>query len=300
MESLKRKLKKNQIPPPVAKITVDKDPLAGINTEFDFSALESSDVDGDTLTYEWILWDGTKKTGGIFDMVFTEIGDYEIKLIVSDGEETVEDSIMINIVNQPPNIVLSEKNISCNYGDTLEISAEGTEDPEGDEVEITWTLPDGSTLKGKEIEFAVSEIGESKIVVVATDGISKSVEEISITAKESVEQLKESCEKVTYDDLLRNPDEYYGERIYIKAEIVQKISDQEFHVNMTKGGYGYYDDRTWLYFETIDISLIENDIIEVWGLAGGNESYETVLGATTTIPLVFGQYVNLVTKAGDR
>jgi len=286
--------------PPIAVIKTNRANEANINTEFTFSSADSSDVDGDPLTFEWTLWDGTKKTSATFPFLFKEIGNYEINLIVSDGKSTAEDSVIIQIVNQPPIINLSETNISCDVGDILKLSAKGTTDLEGDNIKITWYLPDDSTLEGEEIEYTVADLGKSVIVIVATDGIDEATGNIFIEAKESEEQFKQSCLKVKYDDLLRNPDKYKGERIYIKSEIVQKISNQEFHVMITKGSYGIYDDRTWLYFESIDISLIEDDIIEVWGLGGGNQSYETVMGAEVTIPLVFGQYVNLVTKAGDR
>ena len=287
-------------PPPVAKITINRDTEATVNTKFNFSGLDSSSADGSPLTYEWILWDGTRESGVFFDTVFNETGDYKIKLIVSDGEATAEDSIMISITGQPPKIVLSDKNIYCDVGDTLEISAAGTKDQEGNDAIITWLLPDGTKLEGEEIEYVVPEVGKSKIVVTAADGVNESVEEISISAKESLEQYKESCQKVSYDDLLRYPDDYFGKRIYTKAEIVQKLSEQEFHVNITEGRYGYYDDRAWLVFETVGISLIEKDIIEVWGMGLGNETYETVMGAKKTIPVILGEHVNLVKKAGDR
>lgn len=284
--------------PPIAEIKTDKYTRNNINTEINFSASNSSDPDGDALSYEWILWDGTKKNVESFSLIFNEIGDFEIKLIVSDGKESAEDSIIISIIDQAPVIVLDKENISCNFGDVLTLSAKGTSDSEGSEVKISWILPDGTILEGEEIEYTVTEVGESEITVLATDGTNESKEKIKITAKESEEQFKASCENVKYSDLLRNPDDYKFKRIHVKGKIVQRISDMEFHFNITKGSYGFWDDRTWLVLNNKpEENIIEDDIVEVWGFGGGNYDYETALGSINTIPVIFAEYVDIIQKA---
>jgi flagellar biosynthesis GTPase FlhF len=127
-------------------------------------------------------------------------------------------------------------------------------------------------------------------------------ERLRLLAIEEEKRVKSSALAVTYDDLLRYPENYYLKEIYIKGEIVQSLGSNQYHINMTPTRYGYTD-RVWvvLYLENdVKLSLIEKDIVEIWGMGMNNQSYETALGSSNTVPYIFGYYANLVTKAGDR
>ena len=133
----------------------------------------------------------------------------------------------------------------------------------------------------------------------------KAEEERLIEEKEKAEEEKEfkaNAITVTYDELLRHPEKYLAQEIYLKGEIVQSLGSNQYHINMTPTRYGYTD-RVWvlLFWDyTDEIPLLEKDIVEIWGMGMNNKQYETVLGGSSTIPYVYGYYINLITKAGDR
>ena len=107
------------------------------------------------------------------------------------------------------------------------------------------------------------------------------------------ETFKNLCEDVSYDELLRYPEKYEGSRIHVKGEVVQTLDSDQLHMNITKGSYGIWDDRTWLFLPDDSPSIIEEDIIEVWGYSDGIETYETVLRAKNKIPVILGKYVEM-------
>ncbi|GJM63802.1 glycoside hydrolase family 48 protein [Persicobacter diffluens] len=67
--------------------------MAPLSVTFDASA--SSDPNGDELTYQWNFGDGTNGQGVLVDHVYTVAGEYEVQLVVSDGELTGEASMTI-------------------------------------------------------------------------------------------------------------------------------------------------------------------------------------------------------------
>ncbi|MBL0682137.1 glycoside hydrolase family 48 protein [Aquimarina mytili] len=93
--------------PPVADISAT--PISGeAPLVVTFDASGSTDVDGDTLTYDWNFGDGNSGTGAITDNTFTSKGTYEVNLTVSDGkggEDTAVISISVtdgDIIINPP------------------------------------------------------------------------------------------------------------------------------------------------------------------------------------------------------
>ena len=131
-----------------------------------------------------------------------------------------------------------------------------------------------------------------------SDGEFSDSKSVSANATMSAEYFKKSCENVKYGDLLRDPDEYLMKPIHVKGKIVQWISNEQFHFNITKGSYNYWDDRAWLVLNyPPEENIIEDDIVEVWGFGGGNETYETAIGGTNTIPVIFAEYIDIIQKA---
>ncbi|MBQ4819027.1 glycoside hydrolase family 48 protein [Aquimarina sp. MMG016] len=61
-----------------------------------FDASGSTDADGDTLTYNWDFGDGNTATGVTAENTFTTKGDYEVTLVVADGNGG-EDQAIITI-----------------------------------------------------------------------------------------------------------------------------------------------------------------------------------------------------------
>lgn len=113
--------------------------------------------------------------------------------------------------------------------------------------------------------------------------------------------MKNSVSPISYDELMRNSDNYVGEIVYKRAEILQvseRSTDKYVLRVATKWSeYGYYEDIIWVECE--GDRLLEGDIIDVWGESKGLETYDAVLGNQVTIPKIDSVHVELVTKAGE-
>lgn len=282
--------------PPFAKIKMLGE--LEISKVITFDASDSYDKDRDSLICEWTLPDGTKSNEEPVNFTLTKFGKYEVKLIVSDGENISTEVKIFEVVNNPPVAVVNETQVECKVNDVIELSANGSYDNEGDNLTYQWTLPNGEVENTVDITYTPTETGTQNITLTVSDGNQEDSKVITITISESEEDFKKSCQNVKYGELLRNPDKYLFEKIHVKGEIVQYISNMEFHFNITNKGYGFWDDRTWLVLNNPpEENIIEDDVVEVWGYGGGNQEYETVMGRTNIIPVIFAEYVKIIQKA---
>ena len=92
---------------PSAVITADATQGAAPLT-LRFSASQSADPDGDTLSYSWNILGGTarsKTSEDIFDHTFAEAGNYTVELEVSDAfGNSSADSVVVEVGNAVPQI----------------------------------------------------------------------------------------------------------------------------------------------------------------------------------------------------
>jgi len=282
--------------PPVAIITRASDII--INKNIKFNASKSLDKDNDPLSYEWTLPDGKKLNSELVEFKPLEYGDYEIALTVSDGKSIHTDTDIFTVRNLAPIAKVDKSSIDCKVDDAIEISAKDSYDLDGSQLSYGWQFPDGTVADTESVSYTVKEAGEQEISLTVSDGEMIDTIYITVQATQSVEQFKKSCKNVKYGELLRNPDDYLNKPIHLKGEIVQSISAMEFHFNITNKGYGYWDDRTWLVLNNSpEENIIEDDVVEVWGFGGGNQEYETAMGGTNTIPVIFAEYVVITQKA---
>lgn len=115
------------------------------------SAAGSSDPDGDTLTYQWMLTqqpEGSTATINNDDEVNASItpdkeGVYLITLEVSDGNHpAVTDEIQITVteaVNEAPTADAGG-DLAANVSETVTLDGSNSSDPNGDELEYQWTV----------------------------------------------------------------------------------------------------------------------------------------------------------------
>lgn len=93
---------------------------------------------------------------------------------------------------------------------------------------------------------------------------------------------------ITYDQLARTPDDYEDKLVTLSGEVIQVLEDNgtanirlAVDNDYDKVAYGVYDSSL------VSSRVLEGDKITVYGTSGGLYSYETVLGNTTTVPLVY-------------
>ncbi len=114
------------------------------------------------------------------------------------------------------------------------------------------------------------------------------------------DEFKKSCKTYTYKQLARNPDDYYFKPIKLTGEVVQAMysSDQvDIRLNITKKGtYStWYTDTVYVVYEPQkgESKILEDDIITVWGYGLGEHTYESVMGASITLPLISAKYIKV-------
>lgn len=112
--------------------------------------------------------------------------------------------------------------------------------------------------------------------------------------------FKKSCVEIAYEELARNPENYKGQNLKFKGEVIQ--CEQSYgtsyyaRVNVTVDEYGYYDDTIYVDFEIPEGAdkILEDDIVELYGVCQGAESYTSIFGEQITIPSLDALYVELV------
>ena len=167
---------------------------------------------------------------------------------------------------------------------------------------------------GQEVEAAVEKVehtpGEWEVTKKATAtakgeksqlcsvcGEVLATEEYEMSAKEIKKAFKEECESYSYNEIARNPDKYDGKSAKFTGEVIQVMEDGDdytLRVNVTKGKY-YWDDTVLVSYTRKDDDeprILEDDIIVMYGTLAGTHTYESVMGASITVPLFFAEYVD--------
>ena len=121
------------------------------------------------------------------------------------------------------------------------------------------------------------------------------------TKGESKKEYKESCEKIPYKSLARDPDKYKGKRVKFTGEVVQVIESTwgtsvTYRISVSKEDWGYSSDEivyvTYTPGEN-ESRILEDDIVTFYGESAGLTSYQSTLGGKITIPQVDAKYIVL-------
>lgn len=169
-------------------------------------------------------------------------------------------------------------------------------------------------IKGKEdivnsINLSISNVKNS-LNQEEFDSIKKRIEELKDSYYDkykenwnselsSVEEgiYKNSCSNYSYKDLLRNPYDYQNKKAYFFGKILQKVSNTQYRVGVDCSKYnyisGYHCDNTIYVNYYGNTSLIEDDMVNMWGTMDGNQSYTSVMGASITIPKLNAKYISI-------
>jgi chitinase len=148
---------------------------------------DATDPDEDELSYTWSA-DGGAISGFSSHVAWTapeELGAYTITVEVSDGDDTVTDQLVINVLapNNAPNIeslTTDCPRVRQGHSGTLTCAAS---DPDGDELTYEWSAERGSISgEGAEVTWTgPNEYGNFLITVTVTDGRGgEAADEISI------------------------------------------------------------------------------------------------------------------------
>lgn len=131
---------------------------------------DSYDEDGTITVYEWLLPDGKTITDRVLEHSFNEPGVYTVKLRVKDNlntSNTFSSTSTTVLVNSAPIPKTKAEILTCSK--IVKLSAEGSADPDGDELIYKWTL-DNKTLYGKSIINEFDGHGVYPVILEVDDG----------------------------------------------------------------------------------------------------------------------------------
>lgn len=109
------------------------------------------------------------------------------------------------------------------------------------------------------------------------------------------------AQPASYDELARYPDRYDGKGVLLHGEVMQKISDTEFLICISKGEFGIWTDQVYVKLkgDAKGTRLLEDDIVDIVGVAQGEISYKSVSGQKISVPAIDVYKAEVAIKAGD-
>ena len=119
--------------------------------------------------------------------------------------------------------------------------------------------------------------------------------------EEAKAEFISECESFNYKEIARQPDSYKGKKGKFRGKVIQ-VSEGTFdsnkitlRVNVTEGEYGLWDDTVYVTYKYKDgeSKILEDDIINMYGIIEGTESYVSVFGAKITIPSMTAKYIDI-------
>lgn len=135
--------------------------------------------------------------------------------------------------------------------------------------------------------------------IVCTEVIN--TEAYSLSKDEKKQLYKNECQKYSYKEISRNPSNYEGKKAVFTGEVIQVIRENIYgvtvynlRVNVTRGRYTYSDTVYVTYYALEDEGyILEDDIITMYGELDGEKTYETIFGASVTIPAFSAEYIDV-------
>lgn len=139
------------------------------------------------------------------------------------------------------------------------------------------------------------------VLLVSCMGSSTAPSETKLTR----EECELVCQEIDYKVLARNPDGYKNQYFKFTGEIIQAMEGGGYwnlRLNVTPV-YSSFDNTLLFYEDTLFVSIgeakngarfLEGDIITIYGMCVGTQSYESIIGAEITIPRIDAYYFDLV------
>ena len=121
------------------------------------------------------------------------------------------------------------------------------------------------------------------------------LEQEAIEAEEKwQEELDNARTDVTYDNLMRTPDDYFGQVVQLSGTVIQTINGDGV-VQQRVALYDDYDQIVLIEYskDLPEVRLLDDDYITFTGVSFGTVTYETVLGSTLEIPSILVERVGL-------
>lgn len=119
----------------------------------------------------------------------------------------------------------------------------------------------------------------------------------------SEEEYKELCGEYVYKDVLRNPENYVGEKIKITVKISTVheagfTNPTKYYFAYSESDYGWYGDRYAVYDKRSeqDPKLLSDDVITVWGEIADPEQTSSLIVSSEELFVINMKYVEIVAE----
>lgn len=171
--------------------------------------------------------------------------------------------------------------------------------------DVTVSVGSKSVLSAKiekgenpKIEITPERAGSTTITL-KDNANSAAVVKLEITVASSAVYDSKSYPKASYEEILRYPDEHYGEQIRIYGKVLQKLASGSYVVLRVGTTGSYYDSVFYVTYFDDDISarVIEDDYVTIYGKCTGTKTYETVRGNDVTIPSMSAEKIDIGKKS---
>lgn len=91
---------------------------------------------------------------------------------------------------------------------------------------------------------------------------------------------------ITYEDLARSPEDYKGQKVMFSGRVVQIVEGLFGGNAFRMSTDGSYDDIIYGTYSSniLEVRLLEDDEVTIYGVANGIKKYQSVLGSSVTLP----------------
>lgn len=140
------------------------------------------------------------------------------------------------------------------------------------------------------------------------ESVSESAQETTVTPTKSAEEIeqeyKDSCKEYKYKDVLRNPENYVGEKVKITVKINTVV--EESWMNDCKYYFAYSNDEYDLWFgdeyvifdrrEEQNPKLLEDDVITVYGEITDPEHTTSLILSGSELFAIDMKYIDFISE----
>ncbi len=158
--------------PPVADAGGPYTGEAG-TTLIQFDGSGSTDQDGDTLSFEWEFGDGATATDMMPTHTYAAAGNYEVRLVVGDGQAS-NAAVTSAAISAPPINIAPVADPGGPYagqpGQPLTFDGSRSADPNGDRLNYSWSFGDSATGSDVNPTHTYTAAGNYTVTLTVDDG----------------------------------------------------------------------------------------------------------------------------------
>lgn len=124
-------------------------------------------------------------------------------------------------------------------------------------------------------------------------------EEEERKAKEEAARREEEAKGyetgITFKDISRSPDEYTGKKVKFTGRVVQLVYEGRTISELRMSTNGNYDDVIYVTYDpsTLDVRVLEDDNITIYGTFSSIKTYTTVLGSEKSLPHIRADIIEI-------